>query len=226
MIECQDVEFRYPGSPFSLCVPDLRIAEGESVALVGPSGSGKTTLLHLIAGLLLPEWGSVSTAGARFSDMSPAERQRFRIATVGMVPQSFDLLDYLTVEENILLPYRVSRSLLLAEDAGERGRDLADRAGIGSLLGRRPERLSQGERQRVAICRGLVTRPRVVLADEPTGNLDPDNQDRSVSLLLDEATAIGATVLTITHEVELRKRFGKVIDIRDLRGIDRKGAAT
>ena len=148
--------------------------------------------------------------------MSFKECQRFRIQTIGLVFQEFELLDYLTVEENILLPFRVSDALRLDEETTDRARDLAVSAGIDSLLPRFPEEISQGEKQRVALCRSLVTGPRVVLADEPTGSLDPDNQDRTVALLRDRTAAAGASLVMVTHNHELLDGFERVIELPEL----------
>lgn len=217
MIDCRDVHFHYPGESFALRVPRFSLSSGESMALVGPSGAGKTTLLRLVAGILVARSGRVRVDGTDLGTLSYPERQRFRIGRIGQVPQDFELLDYLTVEENILAPFRVAASLPLGPEAQGRARELADRTGIGKLRDRFPSQLSQGERQRVAICRGLVAEPSLVLADEPTGNLDPENQGRIVDLLQEETARIGASLLMITHETELRVRFPRVDDIRDLR---------
>jgi len=120
--------------------------------------------------------------------------------------------------ENLLVPFRIGSALAMSPEVPARCRALADRAGIGRYLDRLPGQLSQGERQRAALCRGLATSPRLILADEPTGNLDPDNQDRIVSLLLEEAGRIGATVLMITHDPVLLPRFSRVVEVPELFG--------
>ncbi len=217
MISCEQVQFSYPAEAFQLCFEEFAVADGETVALIGPSGCGKTTLLNLISGILVPRAGQITVGGANVSALSVAARQRFRIETIGLVPQNFELLDYLTIRENILVPFRISSSLHLTGEIAARCEDLADRAGIASHLGRFPNQLSQGERQRAALCRGLVTSPRLILADEPTGNLDPENQDKIVSLLLGEAARIGSSVLMITHDPVLLHRFDRVVDILTLR---------
>ena len=215
-IRCRDLEFRYPGDSFSMRVPELTVGEGEAVAVVGPSGCGKTTLLKLLAGILTPEGGEVEVAGSEVSTMGHADCQRFRIQNIGLVFQEFELLDYLTVGENLLLPFRVSNALTLTPDVSERLRELADGVDIGDLLGRYPEEISQGERQRAALCRALVARPKVVLADEPTGSLDPDNQDRTVRLLRDRVTEAGASLLMVTHNHELLDGFERVIELPEI----------
>jgi len=223
MIECRSLRFRYPGESFELRVESLSVAKGEAVAFVGPSGCGKTTLMNLIAGILVPAEGRVETAGARVSDLPLRERQRHRLHAMGMVPQSFELLDYLTVEENLLLPARLATAGPMRAEARERAAALGERAGILPYFRKYPTRLSQGERQRVALCRGLVMAPQVILADEPTGNLDPANQETVVSLLLEEAHRLGAALVMITHEPELRSRFDRVVDVLELRELGELG---
>ncbi|MBT8470317.1 MAG: ATP-binding cassette domain-containing protein, partial [Deltaproteobacteria bacterium] len=171
MISLHDVRFEYPHGGFSLDVPDLTVASGTRTAAIGPSGSGKTTLLNLISGIERPGSGEVRTAGVRVDRLSPAARRSFRSTTVGFVFQEFLLLEYLDVLDNILYPYRLHPELRLDASARSRARGLASDLGLASLLDRRPSELSQGERQRIAIARALVTEPALILADEPTGNL-------------------------------------------------------
>jgi len=213
MIIIENVRFSYPSESFELRLDQLRVEAGETVALVGPSGCGKTTLMNLIAGILVPAAGEIQVNGTKLGELSVAARQRFRLETMGLVPQNFELLDYLTVRENILVPFRISSSLRLSPDSRERCEFLAERSGIARHLEKFPGQLSQGERQRAALCRGLVTSPRLILADEPTGNLDPENQDRIVALLLEEAKHIGSSVVMITHDPVLLPRFERVIDV-------------
>ena len=132
---------------------------------------------------------------------------------MGLVPQGFELLDYLTIRENILVPFCLSPGMHLSAERETHCDALAERAGIAGQLGKFPRQLSQGERQRAALCRGLVASPRLILADEPTGNLDPENQERIVALLLAEADRLKATVVMITHNPELLPRFDRVIDL-------------
>ena len=216
MIQFDGMTFAYTGSEFRLRVPKLEIGSGEKVVLVGPSGSGKTTLLHLAAGILLPREGVISVDGVKISQQSHATRRSFRISKIGLIFQEFELLEYLTVRENILLPYRINPALRLKPEVRENVCRLAKSVGIGEALDRYPHRLSQGERQRVAISRALVTRPQMIFADEPTGNLDARNSSTILDLLLEQAEASGATVLMVTHDHSLLKRFDRVIDIERL----------
>jgi putative ABC transport system ATP-binding protein len=214
MIELDDLCFRYPEGDFELRVPKLEVRRGERVALVGPSGSGKTTLLHVIAGLATPERGSIRTAGVDLAGLDDARRRSFRIQHVGLVFQEFELLEYLSVLDNVLLPYRMHPALRLTPDVRERAHALATSVGIGEQLARRPAQLSHGERQRAAVCRALVVEPELLLADEPTGNLDPRNKGRVLDLLLAYSRERSATLLTVTHDHDLLDRFGRAIDVK------------
>ncbi len=216
MIRLRDLSFRYPEGEFELRVRDLRVEQGECVAVIGPSGSGKTSLLHLVAGIAEPRSGSVVTAGAEISAMGDAARREFRIRHVGLVFQEFELLEYLDVLDNILLPYRIHLALRLDRAVRERAEALALRMGIADKLHRLAPRLSHGERQRVAVCRALIAEPELVLADEPTGSLDPANKQRVLDLLLDYVTEHDATLLAVTHDHDLLGRFGRVVDFKVL----------
>ena len=215
MIEITGLEFRYRGSDFVLRIPELRIEDGSKVAMIGPSGSGKTTLLQLVSGVLLPPSGRVELNGTAVSSLPDGERREFRIATTGMVFQEFELLEYLSVLDNILLPYRISEKLRLDDRVRERAISLAQSVGIGDKLERYVTRLSQGERQRVGVCRALLPQPKLLLADEPTGNLDPSNKGRVLEILLNYAETTRATLVTVTHDHDLLPQFDRVIDFRD-----------
>lgn len=215
MIELRDVAFAYDRSGFRLCVPQLDVADGEKVALIGPSGSGKTTLISLIAGILTPHAGRIVVAGQSLAGASDAARRNFRIRHIGFVFQEFELLDYLSVRENILLPYFINRSLPLDRAVRQRADALAESMGLGRLLRRHPRAISHGEKQRVAICRALVTEPPLLITDEPTGNLDPRTADTILDLLLAAVVERGATLLTVTHNHALLDRFHRTIDIAE-----------
>lgn len=216
MIELRQLNFAYEKSSFMLQIDHLLFGDGEHVALVGPSGCGKTTLLNILAGVLTPEAGIVQVAGESVSSLSDARRRDFRIRKLGLVFQNFELLDYLDVRDNILLPLRIGKGLSVNNELCGHAEALAERLGIADKLGRHPPRLSQGERQRVAVCRALLLQPSVILADEPTGNLDPANKFVVLDLLLDHARESGATLLTVTHDRELLDRFDHVLDFAGL----------
>ncbi len=216
MIELRQVHFAYSGTSFALELDTLSVADGESVALIGPSGCGKTTLLNLLAGVLLPDTGEVLVAGTELSGLSDSARRDFRIRNLGLVFQNFELLDYLDARDNILLPLRIGAGLAVSDELHARVEILAEQVGIADKLDRHPHQLSQGERQRVAVSRALLLKPKLVLADEPTGNLDPANKFLVLDLLLDYAREQGATLLTVTHDRELLDRFSRVIDFKEL----------
>ncbi len=195
----------------------MSVEQGEKVAVIGPSGSGKTTLLNLIAGINRPQQGSVTVADQVVSACSDAKRRDFRITNIGFVFQDFELLDYLNVLDNILHPYRITRALKLTQSVEQRAIKLAAGLDIGDKLKRFTGELSQGEKQRTAICRALLPEPRLILADEATGNLDPRNKGKILDLLFENVDSHDATLLAVTHDHELLSRFDRVIDFLDFR---------
>ena len=215
MIALDNLNFEYPQTDFRLAVESLEIARGEKVAVVGPSGSGKTTLLNLIAGILIPDSGSVTVNDIQVSQLSDAQRRNFRIANVGFVFQQFELIGYLSVFDNIRLAYLINNSLSETAETGERVKQLAEAVGIADKLRRPIHQLSQGEQQRVAICRALLTNPDLILADEPTGNLDPDNKQRILDVLFEQVDHGGQTLLVVTHDMEIVERFERQVDFRN-----------
>ena len=212
MIEISKLEFAYPRSNFRLDIDKLQIGQGEKVAFVGPSGSGKTTLLNLIAGISTPRHGTVEVNGALVSDLSDAGRRDFRIANIGLVFQRFELVDYLRVIDNIVLPYLINRSLTLTPAIKQEASELARSMELGDKLHRWINQLSQGEQQRVAICRALLTRPSLLLADEPTGSLDPANKRRILDILFQRSIDHGATLVAVTHDTGILDGFDRVVD--------------
>ena len=212
MIELSDVEFRYGDDGFGLSISSLRIAAGETVAFAGPSGCGKTTLLNLFSGILTADSGTLVVAGCEISSLQDTDRRAFRLKTVGQVFQEFELLDYLSVRENIQLPFCINPALPLTSESRAECDRLCESLGLASLADRPIDRLSHGERQRVAIGRALVTRPQLLLADEPAGNLDPSTRDRIIDLLFHEARGRRATLILATHDHSLLPRFDRVID--------------
>lgn len=187
---------------------DLELASGTLAALVGPSGSGKSTLLH-IAGLLeRPSAGEVLIDGRAASRLSDAERTRIRRARIGFVYQFHNLLADFSALENVVLPQLLAGTAW--RSAAERARALLTRLGLGERLHHRPGRLSGGEQQRVAIARALANQPGLLLADEPTGNLDPHTAEEVFALLLEVAREAGTAVLIVTHDPELARRTDQI----------------
>ncbi len=218
MIHISDLNFSYPIGEFRLNVPEFSVMRSGKVAVIGPSGSGKTTLLNLIAGIITPVVGSVRVGDVEVSSLTDDGRRDFRITNIGFVFQDFELLDYLNVLDNILHPYRITAALDLDGEVRERAVQLAEEMGIRDKLRRYPGNLSQGEKQRAAICRALLARPQLILADEATGNLDPDNRERILELLFESVEDHGTTLIAVTHDHELLPRFDRVVDFREFQG--------
>lgn len=216
-IDIEGLRFAHPAGGFRLHVPALSVARGERVAVVGPSGTGKTTLLNLIAGILPADAGRITVDGTQVTRLGDAARRAFRVGAVGFVFQNFALVDYLSARENILYPCRINPALRLDAETRERAETLAAAVGLSDKLDRKPQALSQGEQQRIAICRALITRPALVLADEATGNLDPENKELILDLLFEQTRAQDATLLAVTHDHALLPRFDRVVDFNAFR---------
>jgi putative ABC transport system ATP-binding protein len=215
MIHIQQLQFKYPTGEFRLNIDEFSITKGSKVAVIGPSGSGKTTLLNLIAGIMTPLKGTVSVGDTQVSGLDDRERRDFRITNIGFVFQDFELLDYLNVLDNVLHPFRITGALTLDRDARTQAVALAQEMGIGDKLKRNSNDLSHGEKQRVAICRALLPQPKIILADEATGNLDPDNKGLILDLLFQSVEDHDATLLAVTHDYELLKQFDRVVDFQE-----------
>ena len=198
------------------------IAAGETVAIVGPSGSGKTTLLGLLAGLDTPTTGAVLLDGTDLARLDEDARARLRGDRVGFVFQSFQLVTTLTALENVQVPLEL-RGI---RDSEARARDLLERVGLGPRTHHFPTQLSGGEQQRVAIARAFVNRPRVLFADEPTGNLDGATGEKIVGLLEQLNREDGTTIVLVTHDPQLAKRLGRSIRLADGAIIEDTGAVT
>jgi putative ABC transport system ATP-binding protein len=183
----------------------LELPTGEFLALLGSSGSGKSTLLNLIAGLDRPTSGAVIASGQDLSKVSSLELARYRRQTVGMVFQSFNLLPRMTLEENVELPLRLAE--VERGDRAARVQEALGRVGLEKRSGHRPSELSGGEQQRAAIARALVNRPKILLADEPTGNLDSTTGESILTLLKEIQRNPGMTIVMVTHERPLAERF-------------------
>jgi putative ABC transport system ATP-binding protein len=185
----------------------LAIGRGEFVALLGQSGSGKSTLLNLLAGLDRPTSGSVQVAGRDLARMSSEELARYRRNDVGMVFQSFHLIPAMTITENVELPMRFAE--VERSERAQRVRESLERVGLGKRLEHRPSELSGGEQQRVSLARALANRPSMLLADEPTGNLDSRTGEDILNLIRDVSLSLGMTVVMVTHERALAEQFAQ-----------------
>ena len=214
MIRIQQLDFRRSDTGFRLRVEDLRLDRAEPAAFVGPSGSGKTTLLNLLAGILAPPPGTVWLDDVDVGALPDAERRRFRVRQIGFVFQAFELIEYLSVVENVLLPRLINPASPPNAAARERARELVEEVGLHGMQRRAVQRLSHGEKQRVAIARALLNQPRYLFADEPTGNLDPENKAHIVDLLRQQCSRTGALLVMVTHDRELLGAFPRVIDFR------------
>lgn len=214
MIHIEELEFSYARSEFRLTIPSLSIESAENIAIIGPSGTGKSTLLKLVAGILTATRGSVVVDGVDLGVLGDSGRRAFRSERIGFIFQDFELLDYLSAYDNILHPYRISRTLRLDAAVRERARQLAGEMGVEQRLQAYPSQLSQGEKQRVAICRAVLTCPKIILADEATGNLDPANKQHILDLIFHYIQQSGATLLAVTHDHDLLDRFDRVMDFQ------------
>ena len=192
---------------------DLTLARGEAVAVTGPSGSGKSTLLYILGTLDVPTSGTVRLLGQNPFDLGAAEQAQYRNKQIGFIFQDHHLLPQCTVLENVLIPTLAGDGANAAQEA--RARTLLQRVGLGERIGHRPAQLSGGERQRVAVCRALINQPALLLADEPTGNLDRATADAVGSLLLEMNREQNTLLVCVTHSVELSARFPRRLHLVD-----------
>lgn len=202
----------------------FRVEQGEMVALLGSSGSGKSTLLNLMAGLMKPSRGSITIAGHAIEKMSENRLAEFRRTHIGFIFQSYELIAHLTVRENVELPL-VFQSIA-ASERKERAMALLQQVGIGDKSDLFPSQLSGGQQQRVSIARSLITKPAIVFADEPTGNLDTKTEAEIIDLLIDLNENSGITFVIVTHEHEVARRTQRILQLRDgylLEGYEQDG---
>ncbi len=214
LLDVRDVTKSYAASPVALEVlkgVNLSLRRGESVAVVGPSGCGKSTLLNLIGALDTPSSGSIWFEGRALDGLNHRELARFRNASVGFVFQFHHLLPQCTALENVLVPALVNGG---ARDRRARALELLERVGLGERAGYRPGQLSGGERQRVAVVRALINRPRLLLADEPTGALNEEGAAKLVALLLELSREEDMTLLVVTHAGQVAAQMDRILELR------------
>jgi putative ABC transport system ATP-binding protein len=200
----------------------LAVSEGEFIAIMGPSGSGKSTMLNLIGALDRPTAGRILAGGRDIARLNARDAARYRRREIGFVFQSFNLLPRLTVLENVVLPLMFEG--VSPGDRDQKARGLLDDLGLGGRLQHKPGTLSGGEKQRVAIARALANDPRILLADEPTGNLDSRNAQAAMELLAELNRSRGQTIFLITHEAEVARHANRVVHMRDGTIIDGEGS--
>lgn len=216
MLEIRDLKKSYdePSGNRLLIIdiPKLDIAQAEQVVLRGESGGGKTTLLHLISGIVKPDSGSIRLDGTELTEFSESKRDRVRAAKMGYVFQTFNLLPAFTALENVRLGMTFARKKMNLA----RAKDLMDRVGLSDRMNYLPSQLSVGQQQRVAVARALANKPRLLLADEPTANVDPANQDRIIELIQEVCRQESVAILMVTHSDEISKRFERVEHLEQL----------
>jgi putative ABC transport system ATP-binding protein len=218
-MEVSDLRFAYGPRREILRIPELRVDTGSSILLFGPSGSGKTTLLGLLAGVLTASSGRLSLLGHDLTQMSNAERDRFRGSHIGYIFQLFNLIPYLTVLENITLPCRLSPERLQRLNGvppDRAAQEVAEHLGISPLLGENALDLSVGQQQRVAAARALIGTPEILIADEPTSSLDFDHRGRFLDLLFESCRRARSTVVFVSHDRTLRCWFDRCVSLPDI----------
>lgn len=226
-LHLEKVAYRWPGrAAFSLSVPQLSVAQGESVLLLGESGSGKSTLLSLICGTILPDQGRVDIAGTDITTLSGGARDKVRAEQIGVIFQQFNLLPFGTVLDNILLPLRFAPARRKrAGDADAQATQLCTALGLpAGVTSVKSTALSVGQQQRVAVARALIGQPPLIIADEPTSALDANSQAAFLDLLFAQTQTHDTSLLMVSHDPRLGDRFDRVIRMEDIAQIERAAA--
>ncbi|AML51975.1 ABC transporter ATP-binding protein [Falsihalocynthiibacter arcticus] len=227
ILEITDVAYRWPGrAGFSLTVPHVAVAVGESVLLLGESGSGKSTFLSLICGTILPERGKVDIAGVDITALSGGARDKVRAEQIGVIFQQFNLLPFGSVMDNILLPLRFAPARRKrAGNATVEASHLCSALGLpAGVTSAKATALSVGQQQRVAVARALIGQPPLIIADEPTSALDANSQIAFLDLLFEQTTTHNTSLLMVSHDPRLGERFDRVIRMEDIAQIERVAA--
>lgn len=226
MIELNEIRFSWSGqSELVLQIQALSVADHEKVFIKGPSGSGKTTLLNLIAGVLVPQSGTITVLNTPLKSLSSIRRDRFRSDHMGFIFQLFNLIPYLSVIENVTLPCyfssrRMQKVLQRSRTHEEEARRLLSELNVGEELVHSPvTELSVGQQQRVAVARALIGGPEVVIADEPTSSLDTENREAFLKLLFQEVTAFDSTLIFVSHDPSLGQLFDRTLNLPELNRI-------
>ncbi|WP_343723496.1 ABC transporter ATP-binding protein [Herbaspirillum seropedicae] len=232
-IDLRDLQFTWAGQPHpALALTSLRIAAGEHVFISGPSGSGKSTLLAAIGGIILPQRGSVEVLGKRLHTLPAPQRDRFRVDHLGFIFQQFNLLPYLSILDNVLLPcqfsaYRKQRALQQGANLTAAAQALLAALDLAPSLWQRPvTQLSIGQQQRVAAARALIGRPEIIVADEPTSALDSDRQQAFLELLRRECAQSGAALVFVSHDLRLAQGFDRLVALEQVNDAARHAGET
>lgn len=223
MINIENLDFGYEKDPPVLLIEKLQILKGEKVFIYGKSGSGKSTFLNLISGVLTPISGEITFQEKPFSSLKSSKRDKIRGDEIGYIFQRFNLIDYLSVRENILLPLKLAKKYSLGKkDYDKRLLELCEDLEVSSLLDRKVDKLSVGQQQRVAVVRALISRPKLVIADEPTSSLDAEVTESFLKLLLNEWEIEKFTLIFVSHDKRLAKFFDKTFDLAELNKVSKQ----